>query len=1184
MRCKGSSKVHSKTYRVLTIFLLFLISLNLVPLPIPIPTSTTSKAWWNSSWQYYRVCNIDTNGYSGYYQMKINVSYSSGGDVSCNGHCQSDFDDIRFVDIDNSTVLPYWKETHVDSQYAIFWVNVSADAMSDGKILMYYGNSEASDASDGDETFIFFDDFESGDESAWDGVHEVKKDTDTGHLVQSTVKYEGSYAWNVYDDNSDGGCSFFLYKSVSQTDYAMQGWFRDSFSSAWRGFGFFIGYNSSGKYYYIRYEYNPSSPPARIKLGYTTGSTSTNLHSASLSSPLTADTWYRFVLEKAGDNYSLTIYDTNGSSVASATFDTSEDNLNLNDEKGLYASGGGAGTGDIYSDVAFIRKYASTEPSWSSFGSEQSQEGWANTPPSLSNENPANESTNVNLQPTLSVDVTDADGNSTNVWLWTSEDGGTTWTLRNSTTFPDGNGTITYNYTEANQYSTTYYWKVSANDSHDNTTKIYHFTTKEEPLSNKTLPYTVDYNNSIDDKILKLYSDGGSGGLSEHPNAFAVYDEENDCFYFFYFVPSNQSDPAHLAVKKYWISNNTFSSEYQFPRSGDDWKHSFPVGESWAGSNKYENHIRASVWLDKYNHIYGVYGGHATSTYPITVFRSTVPITELDYDNISHWERVGNLTKTTGSCYHTELYVSSGYYEGYILTYYREGPSGGRDYFAWSSDNGTTWTRRKISDDAAYSRRGWFYDYEWEKWIFLCIPKRQDWPSHFHFYWATIDDIINGTGLRNSSQSIDDTPAYSFPITKDTIPPGPDNFGIDGSFCIAYYPPSHRVFIPFIDESNGEVKLMYKNLGSSANWTILSIDTVTTDSVMTDADLVYDEGILLLTSFEKEGSEWVWKIRWSNDPTNTSAWHSYNATNSTVPTDYTDLKHPFWPNIQKYNDSQGTKQGEIILIHGPYKRIYSPVLPVGTTIEEAVFTYIDLRETVGCPSLTNPSVSPSSGVADYTIFYFNITYSDPDGDPPTEIKVNISKTGWYLNASMTYISGDNTTGALYSYNTTLSAGTYDYLFYASDGTYSTVNDPIEQVNVEAQSYSFTVSTADPSGQENFTASATMGAEWNVSASYQTSSIPAIQITNTGNVPINISINLTSTPISNVHIKYNTSSTPPSFTQNPYYCDKELTTTPVTALTIEVGGTGDIWLWADFENKTNPGSYTTKLYIASSFGG
>jgi len=93
------------------------------------------------------------------------------------------------------------------------------------------------------------------------------------------------------------------------------------------------------------------------------------------------------------------------------------------------------------------------------------------------------------------------------------------------------------------------------------------------------------------------------------------------------------------------------------------------------------------------------------------------------------------------------------------------------------------------------------------------------------------------------------------------------------------------------------------------------------------------------------------------------------------------------------------------------------------------------------PELTNPSASPSSGITDYTTFYFNITYSDSDGDPPVEIKVNITKPGWYLNASMNYVSGDNTTGALYSYSTMLKAGIYDILFYACDGEGKAVNDP-----------------------------------------------------------------------------------------------------------------------------------------------
>ena len=42
---------------------------------------------------------------------------------------------------------------------------------------------------------------------------------------------------------------------------------------------------------------------------------------------------------------------------------------------------------------------------------------------------------------------------------------------------------------------------------------------------------------------------------------------------------------------------------------------------------------------------------------------------------------------------------------------------------------------------------------------------------------------------------------------------------------------------------------------------------------------------------------------------------------------------------------------------------------------------------------------------------------------------------------MNFVSGDNTTGALYSYSTTLLAGIYDYSFYATDGTDSAVNNP-----------------------------------------------------------------------------------------------------------------------------------------------
>ncbi|RLF35221.1 MAG: hypothetical protein DRN08_03415, partial [Thermoplasmata archaeon] len=59
--------------------------------------------WWNSNWLYNKVIYINNKGYNNYYQIRLSVSYDGGGDVSCEGHCRTDFADLRFVQSDNST-------------------------------------------------------------------------------------------------------------------------------------------------------------------------------------------------------------------------------------------------------------------------------------------------------------------------------------------------------------------------------------------------------------------------------------------------------------------------------------------------------------------------------------------------------------------------------------------------------------------------------------------------------------------------------------------------------------------------------------------------------------------------------------------------------------------------------------------------------------------------------------------------------------------------------------------------------------------------------------------------------------------------------------------------------------------------------------------------------------------------
>ena len=120
------------------------------------------------------------------YQIKITVHYGAGtdsvGDVYCNSKCNTDFGDIRFTDNDGSTKLDYWMESKVDSDNAVFWVEVRDTLESDATIYVYYNNAAQTTTSNGDNTFPFFDDFEDSsiDTNKWTTYGTAGKVTETG--------------------------------------------------------------------------------------------------------------------------------------------------------------------------------------------------------------------------------------------------------------------------------------------------------------------------------------------------------------------------------------------------------------------------------------------------------------------------------------------------------------------------------------------------------------------------------------------------------------------------------------------------------------------------------------------------------------------------------------------------------------------------------------------------------------------------------------------------------------------------------------------------------------------------------------------------------------------------------------------------------------------------------------------
>ncbi|RLB80123.1 MAG: hypothetical protein DRH17_12545, partial [Deltaproteobacteria bacterium] len=126
---------------------------------------------WLEGWQYRKSHEIvgSTAGAVTDYQIRIKVHYGSGTDsgedVYLNGKCRTDFGDIRFTSDDGVTELPYWMEEKVDGDYAIFWVKVPSIPANPNTatIYIYYGNPDATTTSNGDNTFLFFDDFEGSD-------------------------------------------------------------------------------------------------------------------------------------------------------------------------------------------------------------------------------------------------------------------------------------------------------------------------------------------------------------------------------------------------------------------------------------------------------------------------------------------------------------------------------------------------------------------------------------------------------------------------------------------------------------------------------------------------------------------------------------------------------------------------------------------------------------------------------------------------------------------------------------------------------------------------------------------------------------------------------------------------------------------------------------------------------------
>ena len=94
------------------------------------------------------------------YQVRLVIPRAAG--------MRADYADLMFALADGGDALPYWIE-HAGEEQAVVWVKLPRIPEGNTRVAMRWGNPSAQPASNGEETFLFFDDFSEGfDAQKWE--------------------------------------------------------------------------------------------------------------------------------------------------------------------------------------------------------------------------------------------------------------------------------------------------------------------------------------------------------------------------------------------------------------------------------------------------------------------------------------------------------------------------------------------------------------------------------------------------------------------------------------------------------------------------------------------------------------------------------------------------------------------------------------------------------------------------------------------------------------------------------------------------------------------------------------------------------------------------------------------------------------------------------------------------------
>jgi len=309
-----------------------------------------------ANWPYKKQFTITgANGAGTDFQVPVFVGASAtatgydfhvDGDSAAFPSGKNDSGDLRFGNLAEDTQYPFWVEQVTgagSSAVAKIWVKVGANLDTDKSLYCYYGYANASNVSDGDATFVFFDDFEG--------------------TSLDTNKWQPNA--NVSISNSELDVTDTAINSVNTYDQPIDILTRQKWDGVTQ-FGIAIVKNSDPQF--TVFSYNDNGAYIRTK------SAAQGQHQTSkiFSTYLNNGDYYYLLLQPKLDtdtNINGYVYDANYNlKVQFLTFskfsiDATPGNIQIN--AGYNPVGGNA-----YTDWIIVKKWNSTAPSFSSSGAE----------------------------------------------------------------------------------------------------------------------------------------------------------------------------------------------------------------------------------------------------------------------------------------------------------------------------------------------------------------------------------------------------------------------------------------------------------------------------------------------------------------------------------------------------------------------------------------------------------------------------------------------------------------------------------------------------------------------------------------------------------------------------------------------------------------------------------------------